>query len=184
MVGNRGAETPTRRALSLQEHHWGSLAFSFVLQEIGPNTPRHSVSPLARALTRASLATVNTRTCIRQAASDPAIYRALSRTMTVTRPLVVDANGGSRCRVQPNTQMVLHILRGASRIQGPVDELNANIPATSLKKRDRLFKISAMSSTSCSRRRHVLCGCAFGAALRRLQRGIDLRCLTRCCTGA
>ena len=40
-------------------------------------------------------------------------YRGLPRTMTV-----VDASGGSRCRVQPNTQMWLHILRGVSRIQG------------------------------------------------------------------
>ena len=27
-MGNRGAKTPTRRALSLQEHHWGSSALS------------------------------------------------------------------------------------------------------------------------------------------------------------
>ena len=45
--------------LSLQEHHWGTSALSFVSQETGPNTSRHSVSPLApRAFTRASLATV------------------------------------------------------------------------------------------------------------------------------
>ena len=73
----------------------GSSALSFVSQEIGPNTPRHAVSPLApRALTRASFATVDSRTCIRQAASDLAIYRGLSRTVRLTRQLVVDANGG------------------------------------------------------------------------------------------
>ena len=38
--------------------------------------------PAPRAFTRASLATVNTRTCIRQVASDLAIYRGVSRTMT------------------------------------------------------------------------------------------------------
>ena len=57
----------------------------------------------------------------------------------LTRQLVIDANGGSRCRVQPNTQMWLHILRGASRIQGPRRrDLDADIPALGLKKHDRL----------------------------------------------
>ena len=42
-------------------------------------------------------------------------------------------------RVQTNTQMWLHILRGASRIQGPRGRaLDADIPALGLKKHDRL----------------------------------------------
>ena len=138
-MGNRSAETPTRRALSACRNITGVHRHCpSCHRRLGRTLLDTSVSPLApRALTRASLATVHTRTCIRQAASDLAIHRGLPRTMTVTRQLVVDANGGSRCRV--HNQMWLHILRGARRIQGLVDELSTpDILALGLKKRDRL----------------------------------------------
>ena len=131
---NRGAETPTRRALSLQEHHWGSSALSFVSREIGPNTLRHSVSPLApRAFTHASLATVNTRTRIRQAASDLAIHRGLSRTMTLTRELGITLQSAAQ-----HANVVAH-LAWRKQNSGPCGRaLAADIPALGLKKHDRL----------------------------------------------
>ena len=101
---------------------------------------------------------MTTRTCIRQAAPDLAIYHGLSRTVTVTRQLVVVANGEARCSVQPNT-------RGH---RGPA--LDADIPALSLKKHDKLEPWTGLQdigdATSCSRRRHVLCGCSAETATR------------------
>ena len=150
-MGNRGAETPT----------------SFVSLEIGPNTPRHSVSPLApRAFTRASLAHDSYETTCRRC----------ERWITLQS-------------AAQHANVVAHLSWRKQKSWPRGRSLDADIPPLGVKKHDRLEPWTSLQDIGdefdqlqpTAARPVRVC---FGAALRRLQCGIDLRCWTRDSTRA
>ena len=120
----------------IEKHNIAPLVFC--VQEIGPNTPRHSVSPLApRSFTRAFLATVNTRACIRQAASDlqPWAVKGHDTCETACR----------RCErwitlqsAAQHANVVAHLAWRKQHSEPRGRALDADIPASGLKKHERL----------------------------------------------